>query len=205
MRAALTGRLTPHIIDATVCLRKPVIPNQFDACLYQEARMWNFLVANGGLQRICCPNGRPKYLTKPWVAMPKEGRQFKPIAYLAVPAPPFTGANLPVLAVFVPFGYDGVISDVVFNITAPGATGFIDGSGDITWRLSADGRYLRDLGNVQTAIGSLITPSPVPRGGLRVYSRDKLLVTAAFTPGAEPKINPSARIVVSITGWFYPR
>jgi hypothetical protein len=45
----------------------------------------------------------------------------------------------------------------------------------------------------------------VPRGGIRVFSRNRLVFSVAFQPGAEVTINPAGRIVCSITGWFYPR
>jgi hypothetical protein len=180
--------------------------NEYDACLANEKQIWNDIVASGGLKTICCPQGRPKYTQRPWTAMPKEGRRFKPISTLLVStAIPFTGLDIPVLSTRVPVGYDGVISDVVCEITANGATGFVDGSGDITWRLQADNRFLRDMGNLKVTVGSLVTPSPVPRGMLRVYSHDLIQFLVNFAVGAEARINPNAFIVCSVTGWFYPR
>ena len=178
----------------------------YDGCLARDSELWDMLIARGGLVKRCCPQGRPKYLHKPWIAMPKEGRRFKPINYVTIAsAIPFTGLDIPVLDVYVPNSYDGVITDVVCGITAPGATGFLEGSGDITWRLSANGRFLRDMGNIQSSLGSLVTPSPVPRGGLRVFSRNRIIFSVALAVGAEAVINPAGRIVCSITGWWYPR
>jgi hypothetical protein len=137
--------------------------------------------------------------------MPKEGRRYRPIDTLVVGAGPFTGVDQLVLSERVPIGYDGVISDIVCNITANGATGFLDGSGDISWRLSADRRFLRDMGNLQVQVGSLTNPSPVPRGMLRVYSHDLIQFFVNFAVGAEARLNPEAIIVCSITGWFWPR
>lgn len=182
--------------------------NIFDACLMRDLGLWSELVACGGLHTICCPQGRPKYLQKPWIAMPKEGRRFKPISTLLIStAVPFTGADIVVLSERVPVGYDGVITDVVCEVVpdGTGVTGFVEGSGDISWRLSADQRFLRDMGNLQVSVGSLTNPSPVPRGALRVYSHDLLEFSVAFAVGAEARLNPNARIVCSITGWYYPR
>lgn len=185
--------------------QKPIPETQYDDCLHQDAVKWNLLVARGGLQTLCCPTGRNKYAQKPWIAMPKEGRRFKPIEYLAIADAVFDSSNQLVLEVYVPVGYDGVITDVVCGMTAPGATGFVEGSGDITWRISSNRRYLRDLGEIQSSLGSLVTPSPVPRGGLRVFSRNLIQFFVAFTPGAAGNLNPLGRIVCSITGWWYPR
>lgn len=182
----------------------PVPLESADICLLNERALWKRLVEGGGLRTICCPQGRPKYAQRPWIAMPKEGRRFKPIGYLAVAdVMPFTGTDQLVLDVYVPTGYDGVITDVVCGVTAAGPTGFVEGSGDVAWRLAADGRFLRDLGNIRSSLGSLTSPSPVPRGGLRVFSRNRLQFYVSIAIGAP--INPLARIVCSITGWFYPR
>jgi len=168
-----------------------------------------------GLRKICCPRGRTPYTTRPWIAMPAEGRRFKPIGLLAVPGwcwihrPRYSGPfNTASGNELVPVGYDGVITDVVCGIE-PGAggsgAGFVEGSGDLIWRLSASGRFLRDHGNIKTSLGSLTSPSPVPRGGIRVWSEDILQFFVAFAPGADARINATSKIVVSITGWFYPR
>lgn len=175
-----------------------------DLCLLQERALWKRLVEGGGLRTICCPAGRKPYAQRPWIAMPKEGRRFRPIDYLTIASiSPFDGTDQLVLSVYVPTGYDGVITDVVCGVTANGPTGFVEGSGDVVWRLAADGRYLRDMGDIRSSLGSLTSPSPVPRGGLRVFSRNQLQFFVAIQAGAP--INPNARIVCSITGWFYPR
>jgi len=215
MRTAI-GTSHAQVLPRTVnrCLRYPLPePNIYDVCLHRDCLIWEELVSCGGLQTLCCPQGRKPYLTKPWISMPKEGRRFKPIGILAVAdiALPFTGVDQQVLSLDVPLGYDGVISDIVCEIVAAGDTGFVEGSGDIQWRLSAFGhvggfrRYLRDLSTVQVSLGSLITPSPTPRGGLLVKSKNTVIWSVALTAGAEARINPEARIVCSIAGWWYPR
>jgi hypothetical protein len=189
------------------CMRRIPMPNEYDECLRHEAFEWENLIGTQGLNKICCPMGRRKYQTRPWVQMPAEGRQFKPVGIsnaLSTYAP-FTGANIPVLTVLVPLGYDGVITDYVCEVSAAGATGFVEGSGTVTWRLSADGRYLRDVGNIKVTMGSLIQPSPVPRGGLRVWSHNLIQFSVALQAGAEAILNPAAVIICSINGWFYAR
>lgn len=183
-------------------------PNVYDGCLAYESQMWDDTMANG-LSKVCCPKGRPQYRQRPWIAMPDGGRRFKPVGTLpaaTVLASP-AGTTFTVLSTYVPVGYDGVITDVVCEIViaAPGVTGFQDGSGDITWRLSSDGRYLRDLGNITVTMGSLTSPSPVMRGGLRVYSHDLLHFDVIFGAGAAADIAPLSTIICSISGWFYPR
>lgn len=206
--APVPQRLTTRdtsVIPGT--LRKPYPPfNENDLCLGQDHIIWDELVAAGGLSRNCCPKGRPQYKTKPWIAMPKEGRRFRPISNITVASiTPFTGTDQVVLSVRVPLGYNGVITDVVCGLLATGSTGFVEGSGDVTWRLAADGRYLRDMGNLQVSVGSLTSPSPVPRGGLLVYSNNLINFYVSMAVGAEGNINPQARVMCSIAGWWWPR
>jgi hypothetical protein len=138
--------------------------------------------------------------------MPKEGRRFKPVGILPVASiTPFTGLDVLVLSVYTPMGYNGVITDVVCEVSASGGSGFVQGSGDVTWRLTADDRYLRDLGDIKVSLGSLTTPGMVPRGGLRTYSHNLVNFYVNMAVGAEARINPAARIICSVTGWWWPR
>ena len=193
---------------------RPYGPNQFDDCLDAEYAWWMAFLAAGGLKQ-CCPQGRKKYTSPPWVSMPSEGRRFRPITTPGIPltsfqtAGVFNGLDVVILQMPVPLGYDGVISDVVMSFTGQG---FDEGSGEITWRLAATylpvgglqtgGRYLRDMGNVTSSIGSLTQPSPVPRGGLRVYSGD--LVTMLCSIASTATVSNGV-IVGSIAGWVWPR
>lgn len=191
---------------------RPYGPNVFDDCLDDEYRWWKQFLAAGGL-KACCPQGRKQYTSPPWVSMPSEGRRFRPITYTPLTsfqtAGVFNGVDTIVLQMRVPLGYDGVISDVVMNFTG---SGFAEGSGNIIWRLAADylpaagvatgGRYLRDMGNIKTSLGSLTQPQPVPRGGLRVYSYDYVTMYCAIAPGATVA---NGMILASISGWVWPR
>lgn len=197
-------------IAKTIALPPYELPNDYDVCLADERVFWDSEISHGRLRMICCPRGRRPYVNRPWVAMPAEGRRFKPIGVLNVPNlgnPANLNVEFVVMSAFVPLAYDGVITDMVCELTAPPgqSTGFTEGSGDVTWRLKADKRHLRDMGNIQTTLGSLTTPNSVPRGGLRVYSRNLLEFVVVFSAGAAVDINPSANVVCSITGWFWPR
>lgn len=210
MRAVLPFKTTTRDTSITnLCLQKPQrSPNVYDASLEVDHGLYDLIVEAGGLRKVCCPRGRKQYTQRPWVSMPAEGRRFKPLTgILSVPPGPFTGLDTTVLTEVVPVGYDGVITDVVCGIYPglAGFTGFVEGSGDLVWRLTANSRHLRDMGNILTSLGSLTAPNPVPRGGLRVWSQDSLVFSVAFAVGAQARIAPDARVVCSITGWYYPR
>lgn len=188
---------------------RPYGANKYDDCLDAEYKDYVRFYNEGRLKR-------KEYLSAPWVSMPPEGRRFSPITYTPVatfqnPGPGFNGVDTVVLRERVPLGYDGIINDVVFNYL--GGSGFDEGSGEITWRLAADylpasaidatgARYLRDMGNIQTTLGSLVQPSPVPRGGLRVYSWDWVTV---YINVATTATIAGGTMVTSLRGWYWPR
>jgi hypothetical protein len=178
--------------------------NQCDANLLRGEQQWEQLLSMGGLKTVCCPRGRRKYSSPPWITMPAEGRKYQPVGILPVFGN-FTGTNTAVVQMTVDTGYDGVITDIVCEITAPGATGFVEGSGDIVWRLQSNLRWMRDLGNVKVTMGSLTSPGVVPRGGLRIYSRELITLYVNLPVASSGIINSNANIICSFRGWMYPR
>lgn len=146
--------------------------NSYDKCLSDEYALWQRITA-AGLDKLCCPAGRDPYAARPWVEMPDGGREFSRIDVLAVSAIT-EGVETVVLSEETPFGYDGIINYGVCRIEPPagGNSNFSEGSGQLTWRLKANQRHLRNMGNIIVSRGSLIDPSPIPNAGLRVYSRN---------------------------------
>lgn len=173
--------------------------NEFDQCLAEDKMDYDAAFDCGDLPRLggC---------ELPWVTMPSNGRRFRELGSLAiatVPAGNYDGVTLnPVLTWLVPVGYDGVIDTVIANISGA-SNGFVEGSGQISWRLAANFRYLRDVGNLQFSIGSLLTPIPDTNSGLRVYSGNIITMGVTFSAAALGAI--SGTIVVATYGWIYPR
>lgn len=64
--------------------------------------------------------------------------------------PPPTAAQI-VLTLNVPVGYDGVIK-AIGNVPITG--GFINGSGEIIWRIRANGRAIRNFENINSVMGT---------------------------------------------------
>src|ERR1700685_2832167 len=171
--------------------------NEYDQCLAQDLKDYNEAFDCGDIPRLggC---------ELPWVTMPSNGRRFRETNSLQISAPiVYDGVTVnPVLSWLVPVGYDGVIDTIVCNILG-NSTGFIEGSGMISWRLAANGQYLRDVGNLQFSIGSLITPIPDTNSGLRVYSGN--IVTIGVTLPASSQGALNGVIVGATYGWIYPR
>jgi hypothetical protein len=191
-------------------------PNEYDQCLQAEKGMWDQIVS-GGLDQVCCPQGRPPYALKPYIAMPDSGRRFKEVGSVLVGTnPPLVGDTLvPVLTFTVPTGYDGVVDTVICNVTpgSSGPSGFIEGSGTIVWRVAADSilfatsgpRYLRDLGNIMFSYGSLTTPIPTTNSSLRLYSGNIVTFYADFFSSGLGVLATDATVVCGLSGWFYSR
>jgi hypothetical protein len=172
--------------------------NEYDQCLANDLADYDLAFDCGDLPRIggC---------ELPWVTMPSNGRRFRELSSLSIsnPANVFDGVTVnPILQWLVPVGYDGVIDTIIANISGNG-NGFNEGSGQIAWRLAANNRYLRDVGNLQFSIGSLITPIPDTNSGLRVYSGNIITMGASFSAAAQGAI--SGIVIAATYGWIYPR
>lgn len=172
-------------------------PNVFNQCLDQEAAVWREIIACGGLERIC-PQLGVRYAYPPWVKQPPQGRRLSKINSIALPAPAQFGQDLLVASFIVPLGWDGVIISTSNFFTGQN---FNEGSGDISWRLQINQRYVKDMGNIQTTLGTLSQPWPVNNGSIRLQSR-QLVQWFANVANANP-IN--GRIICAMFGWFYPR
>lgn len=169
-------------------------PNGCAKTLERRAHLWKVIGDMGGLQKICCHNQKV-YQEPPWLKMPAGGRQYQEIG--SIPTPANDGANHVVHQFKVPTGYDGVITSVANFFTG---AGFLEGSGDIVWRVTIGRAWCRNFGSIDTTLGSLTSPCPLFRGGVRVYSEQvvqylvNIPVASAIAGG---------RIVCAFFGWFY--
>lgn len=193
---------TPRLRPAIKTPRLPPLPNRYDAILAQELELWHWMMPD--LAAVPC-RWPPDRL--PWIVMPREGRPFRPVGTLALSQMAFYGVDTPALIEIVPTGYDGVVTEVICEISAPTppGSGFIEGSGDLVWRLSADGRYLRDYGNMTVSHGSMRVQSSALRKGVRVYTDNRVVLSVAVAPAAAAVLNPQSTIICSIQGWYWPR
>lgn len=172
-------------------------PNMFNRLLDCEAEVWNWVIAQGGISKLC-PGMGTIYQDPPWTKMPSQGRRFSKINSIALPAPGAFGTDLLVTSMIVPQGWDGVIISTVNQFTGQN---FLEGSGDISWRLQINQRYVKDMGNVQVTLGTTTQPWPVNNGSIRIQSR-QLIQFFTNVANANPV---NGRIICAMFGWFYPR
>lgn len=220
-QAAYRSRFGPTLDQAGLYRFNRGPLNEWDMCLITERQEWEQFVSHYPPVPYCKrPSDRYHVQLPPWLDMPPEAKRFQRIGNLAV-AGNFTGLDIQIQfqGIAGPLfqcdnGYDGVITEVVLDVVSAGATGFVQASGDITWRIGVDlGQatnealwYYRDYGKVINTIGSLTQPAELGgAGGLRFISGQKISVYVNLLPAAAGRINPNAVIIGSIAGWTYPR
>ena len=176
---------------------RTLAPNMFDQCLDHEMATWRWIQAHGGLTNIC-PGSR--YPDPPWTRMPAQGKRFSKIG--SIPLPAANATDTLVSSWRVPYGYDGCIVSGVFN--TDGTLGFQQGSGDLTWRLQLNQRWVRDYGNVTTYIGSLTTPYNINSGQILLQSGQlvQMFVNRSVASGGTIS---GGRVVMATFGWTWPR
>jgi hypothetical protein len=99
-----------------------------------------------------------------------------------------------------PFAWDGVINSLSMDFTG---TGWVEGSGDIVFRLLVRRWYPPDYGNITVRFGSLTTPQNLPIG-IRVYSGAEIQMFVNLGTGALTRLTPG-NIICMAGGWFYPQ
>lgn len=183
-------------------------PGVWDRYLIEDRTLWNRIQASGGILAVTSPFRRRLLQMgnwgEPWLRMPADGVRFPPfIASIPMPAPPFViTTDYLVLQFLVPPGYDGVLVGFTHMFTG---TGFLEGGGDIHWRVRINRRFPRGMGDMLMSMGSLQEPTTAAPGGIRVQSRQLVQYYVSFPLGADARISViDSRIICGISGWFYP-
>lgn len=176
--------------------------NKWDWCMVEEAIR---------MRRIKFP---------PLCSVPEEFRNFYPLPWAddfgvdAVPpeAAPFRNAggivtpttlagDTVVISERVPQGYDGILLGAYWFYTG---SGFVEGDGDIVWRVQLNLRFLENLGNVLFQMGTPQSPMPMTEGQILLSGQTaRVLVNVPNLSGAI-QIGAS-RIVAGLIGFYWPR
>lgn len=140
---------------------------------------------------------------KPWLEMPEEGKPFDRL--LTILTPLNNGVETIIFTYQVPDGMDGVIKGVYNQYTGPG---FVEGSGDLTWRIRVGlqglaGRPVLGYSNILTTMGSLFIARTV-EGGIIVRSGDWITYTVTNAPASAIPI-AGTFINACVKGWFWPK
>jgi hypothetical protein len=122
-------------------------------------------------------------------------------AYALVPA---IGATVTILSYVVPPGRNAVIYKIADNFVGGG---WVEGTGDIVWRVLVDGTPPPGATSYDSILGSLGNPaSPTEIPGFRVFE-NQVLSLVAFNNPAGPDggvIVAGQRVGGRLVGWNYP-
>ena len=137
-----------------------------------------------------------------WVDPPSQWENIDQLNYVALPA---IGAIATILSYTVPIGRNGVIQKIANNFVGGG---WVEGTGDVIWRILVDGAGIPGANSYTNILGSLGSPAnPVKISGFRVFENQVITVVAFNNPAG-----PNGGIVVAgqlvgarLVGYQYPK
>lgn len=143
--------------------------------------------------------GRPDL--PPWLYQPTNWENVDQINYALVPA---IGSTAIIISYVVPPGRNGIINKVACNFVGGG---WVEGSGDIVWRILVDGTPPPGATSYDSILASLGGPSqPTGIAGFRFFENQVLTFVAFNNPaGANGGVVVAGqRVGARLTGWNYP-
>lgn len=190
---------SPATVLATpeAVFKEPVFksPNYHDCCLdrfreFVEANLTKLQPNTQSCEMVEMPGG---YM------MPAEGREWYERASIITPAINPAPGQL-VLDFLCPVGYRGLLYGIT-NLYL--GTGFVQGSGDLIWRLQIGNAWVKDMGNMLYMLGAVGQPFPFadqyyvePQQRVRMYVQT-VNASGAIQVGV-------ARMVMELQGWWMP-
>ncbi len=142
------------------------------------------------------PTGLP-----PYIQPPRNSTRWRPSGALAIPVAP-AGVDQLVFSERIPIGYDGILIAVtnVWN-----GTGFIEASGDITWRIKKDRVFIPFFDEIDTTLGTQAVPFDVVGQGIPLFSGQLIQYYANFAAGSEGRLDGTGKTICALTGYTWPR
>jgi hypothetical protein len=194
--------LLPHPVPAAPMARPVPRGNEYDCCLWDEANLWRRIS-----WRSLCPKPECSRCWPDWdpLRFPPLSHPFRYVASVPLPAP--GDGDVLVTSFRVPFGWNGWLTDHFHLFTFTGGLKgvFIEGSGDLHWRIQVDRRrYLRNLGDMMVTLGSMTTPFPIEGGFLLESNQEyRYLVSAPNGTGKLP-LPGQGHVFCGFFGYIYP-
>lgn len=169
-------------------------PNDIDYLLWAQTQRMHEVQTRGGLRTVF--QAKRVYEQPPWLVMPANAVPFQRLGSIALP--PNNGNDFTVLSFRVPQGYDGVITSLVQNYTG---TGFVEGSGNLRWRLRIAMRWARDMGDMIMQLGSMQSPYQIYRAGILLNDGQEIRYLVSHATGSSLA---GGSIICAAFGWFWP-
>jgi hypothetical protein len=145
------------------------------------------------------PTGLPPYIQPPKNAVRWQPGKDKP---LTIPVGPETGTDILVFSERVPLGYDGLL---IATSNGWNGTGFVEASGDITWRFKIDRRFIPFYDTILVTMGTLAVPYDVIGQGIPLLSNQLVQCFANFAVGSDARLNAGGKTICAATGYIWPR
>ncbi len=132
-------------------------------------------------------------------AVPAEAVPFRNAGGIVTPAT--AAGDTVIISERVPQGYDGLLLGAYWFYTG---SGFLEGSGDIVWRIQLNQRFLEDLGNVEFQMGSPISPMPMTQGQILLSGQTARVLVNVPNLSGMIQIGAS-QIGAGLIGFYFPR
>ena len=189
-----TPPITPPPYGARIVVK---CPNYYDYCMAGERGVGRFLRGLAVSRPMPGRNAERISVQSPYTVLPMDGVEYRKQGSILLPV--VEGVDTLVLRWRVPTGYDGVIWGVMFLFTG---TGYLEGSGDLIYRVNVSRRWVKDLGNVNNSLGSLNQTFPLTEHE-RIQSQQTISVYVYLGAGALGRLDPAGRVIVAVDGWLY--
>ena len=138
----------------------------------------------------------------PWIYQPVNWENLDKINYVTLPA---IGSSSNIISFTVPPGRNGIINKVACNFVGGG---WVEGSGDVVWRILIDGTPPPGATDYDNILASLGGPSqPTGIAGFRIFENQVVtFVVVNSASGANGGVVLAGqRAGARLTGWTYPR
>lgn len=175
-------------------------PNEWNHCLDEESALWHRIIRRGGLEMVARTLTKKRYQQPPWLVMPPEGERMQPMGSIALPVAELV--DTPILDFTMPRGWDGVATNVMMTIAGPG---FVEGSGDVVWRMQVGEPWMPDFSTVIFSLNDLRNPHALVGGYIRLLSLQRVRIFANLGPGALTRLDAADRLNAAVAGWKYPK
>lgn len=132
-----------------------------------------------------------------WVQPPPK---FQPFDYQGVIQTPADGVTTDqiVLSFVVPVGFSGVIKRLSGNYTGPG---FVQGSGNLIWRIIVNGVPVKNYSNILIEFGSIVTPRTTD--GIIISSGQ--VVQYVVNRPTTVVASPGTFVICTAAGYYWPQ
>jgi hypothetical protein len=118
---------------------------------------------------------------------------------IVTPAP--AAGDQTILEMRMPLGYDGLLAGIFHFYSG---NGFVQGSGDIVWRVQVNLRYMEDLGNIPFALGSPQSPVPLTEGQILLSGQTVRYIVNVPNLSGLIQVGQS-QITAGLVGFLWPR